>query len=104
MNNNKIFSVFLMIGSLLLLLVTTVNAATTVSAYAGTYGSTTTYVAGDLVTYNNQTFLSLVSGNKGNTPPNNSSNGFWQIIGANNAEEWRGCASEWCGECGGFLS
>ena len=61
----------------------TSQAATPINLYQGTWDGSQTYQAGNEVTYNNQTFLSLVSRNKGRTPGLPGNESYWQIVGAN---------------------
>ncbi len=54
-------------------------AAVKVGSYVGIWIATTSYVAGDLVTYNNKTFLSLVATNKNKNPDKTPT--AWQLLG-----------------------
>ena len=80
--NRKILSlvVLLAVGQLV---TTSLEAATPINLYQGVWSSTATYQAGNTVTYNNQTFLSLVSRNQAVTPGAAGSTAFWQLLGAN---------------------
>lgn len=51
------------------------------AGYAGAYASPTPYAAGAIVTYNGQSYLSLIGSNQGNTPSSSPSD--WQILGSN---------------------
>ena len=57
------------------------NAAVTINQYIGAWGSTATYAAGSVVTYNNQTYLALVAVSKNTLPNVNPSK--WQLFGSN---------------------
>ena len=59
----------------------TTQAATPINLYQGTWDANATYQIGNIVTYQNQTFLSLISRNTGRTPGSDAT--AWQIVGAN---------------------
>ena len=66
----------------------TTYAAVTINQYIGTWSSGTAYVAGNVVAYNNVTYLSLqgtsFKPNKGNPPPGlTGTSSWWQIMGSN---------------------
>lgn len=50
-----------------------------VAAYQGSYSGSATYNEGDIVTYNNATYLSLINSNTGNEPDTNPSD--WVVLG-----------------------
>ena len=58
--------------------ISTAQAAVKVGYYVGNWKASGTYVAGDLITYSNKTFLSLVK-NKNKNPSSNPK--AWQILG-----------------------
>ena len=58
-----------------------VNAAVTINQYIGAWSATPTYVAGNIVTYNNQTYLALTAVAKNTIPNVNPSK--WQLLGSN---------------------
>ena len=58
------------------------NAASiAMGPYFGTWSSSTTYAAGNVVTYSSSTYLSLVASNKGKVPSASTSAAAWQLIG-----------------------
>ena len=57
------------------------NAAVNITQYIGAWGSTASYAAGSVVTYNNQTYLALVAISKNTIPNVNPSK--WQLLGSN---------------------
>lgn len=57
----------------------TAQAAVKVGSYVGTWKANISYSAGDLITFNDKTFLSLVSKNKNKNPNINPK--LWQLIG-----------------------
>jgi hypothetical protein len=63
--------------------ITTAQAAVKVGSYVGNWKASTTYVAGDLITYSNKTFLSLVK-NKAKDPIKNPK--VWQVLGGVGAD------------------
>ena len=60
---------------------TIATAAVTINQYIGAWSSTPTYVAGNIVTYNNQTYLALTAVAKNTIPNVNPSK--WQLLGSN---------------------
>jgi hypothetical protein len=54
-------------------------AAVKVGSYVGIWSAKTSYAAGDLITLNDKTFLSLVAKNKNKNP--NSNPKAWQVLG-----------------------
>jgi hypothetical protein len=77
---NKLIKQLSFIFTLLLLLTSiSANAAVKVGSYFGNWSAKTTYSAGDLITYSNKTFLSLVVKNKNKNP--NSNPKAWQLFG-----------------------
>lgn len=48
--------------------------------YLGVYAGATTYSKGDVVSYNNFTYVSLIDSNTGNQPDTNPSD--WEVLGA----------------------
>jgi len=80
---NIIYSL-LMVGFLLGVQIAPADAVTiAVNNYQGSWVGTTTYSAGNIVTYNNQTFLSLLASNLNKTPGVPASATFWQLLGSN---------------------
>jgi hypothetical protein len=59
------------------------QAAVKVGSYVGTWRASTIYVAGDLITFSNKTFLSLVK-NKAKDPIKNPK--VWQVLGGVGAD------------------
>ena len=57
------------------------NAAVTINQYIGAWSNNATYTAGNIVTYNNQTYLALVAVSKNTIPNVNPSK--WQLLGSN---------------------
>ena len=55
------------------------QAAIKLGAYYGKWGSTATYAAGDVVVFNNNTYLSLIAGNKSKNPA--KAINAWQVLG-----------------------
>lgn len=66
--------------TLLTLITSTANAAVKVGSFVGTWKASITYAAGDLITYSNKTFLSLVAKNKNKNPDSNTK--AWQVMGS----------------------
>jgi hypothetical protein len=66
--------------TLLALITSTANAAVKVGSFVGTWKASITYAAGDLITYSNKTFLSLVAKNKNKNPDSNTK--AWQVMGS----------------------
>ena len=67
--------------SMAFLLSVTANAAVTINQYIGAWSATPTYVAGNIVTYNNQTYLALAAVAKNTIPNVNPAK--WQLLGSN---------------------
>ena len=61
------------------LTISTAQAAVKLGSYVGIWKASTVYAAGDLITYSNKTFLSLVAKNKAKNP--NSNPKAWQVLG-----------------------
>ena len=57
------------------------NAAVTINQYIGAWSATPTYAAGNIVTYNNQTYLALAAVAKNKIPNLNPAS--WQLLGSN---------------------
>ena len=57
------------------------NAAVTINQYIGAWSNNATYTAGNIVTYNNQTYLALVAVSKNTIPNVNPAK--WQLLGSN---------------------
>jgi hypothetical protein len=66
--------------TLLTTITCTANAAVKVGSFVGTWKASITYAAGDLITYSNKTFLSLVAKNKNKNPDSNTK--AWQVMGS----------------------
>ena len=66
---------------LVFLLINVANAATTINIFMGAWASGTSYSAGNVVTYSNATYLSLINSNKGKVPSASTSATSWQLIG-----------------------
>lgn len=64
--------------------ISTAQAAVKVGSYVGNWKASATYVAGDLITYSNKTFISLVAKNKAKNP--NSNPKVWQVLGGVGAD------------------
>ena len=64
---------------LALLLSNVANAATTINTFMGAWATGTSYSSGNVVTYNNATYLSLINSNKGKIPSTSATS--WQLIG-----------------------
>ncbi len=64
---------------LALLLINVANAATTINTFMGAWATGTSYSSGNVVTYNNATYLSLINSNKGKIPSTSATS--WQLIG-----------------------
>lgn len=58
-----------------------VAAPVPITSYMGNWNAAATYSLGNVVTYNNQTYLSLGSRNKNRVPGTASS--YWQLLGSN---------------------
>jgi hypothetical protein len=79
MPNSLIKPITITLMLAVVLTIFTVQAAVKIGSYVGTWKSNVTYVAGDLITYSDKTFLSLVAKNKNKNPiktPN-----AWQLLG-----------------------
>jgi hypothetical protein len=61
------------------LTISTAQAAVKIGSYVGNWKPSITYAGGDLITYSNKTFLSLVAKNKAKDP--NSNPKAWQVFG-----------------------
>ena len=59
--------------------VQTAQAAIKLGSYYGKWASTATYAAGDVVIFNNNTYLSLIAGNKSKNPA--KAINAWQVLG-----------------------
>ena len=59
--------------------VQTAQAAVKLGSYYGAWTNTDTYAAGDVITFNNKTYLSLVAGNKNKNPSTVVT--AWQVLG-----------------------
>ena len=66
------------------LTISTAQAAVKVGSYFGNWKPGITYAAGDLITYSNKTFLSLVAKNKAKDPTKNPR--VWQVLGGVGAD------------------
>ena len=75
----------LIISSVILVTPLSTAQALTVNInyYQGAWASGVNYSSGNVVTYNNQTFLSLVNSNKGKTPATSGAANYWQLLGSN---------------------
>ena len=71
---------FILIG-LAFVFSTISNAAVTINSYIGAWSSTATYAAGNIVTYNNQTYLALTAVTANKIPSTFPAN--WQLLGSN---------------------
>jgi hypothetical protein len=58
--------------------ISTAQAAVKVGSYIGTWKASITYAGGDLITYSNKTFISLVAKNKAKDPLKNPK--VWQLL------------------------
>jgi hypothetical protein len=77
---NKLIKQLSFLFTLLLLLTSiSANAAIKVGAYFGNWSPETSYGAGDLITYSDKTFLSLVAKNKNKNPTKTPN--AWQLLG-----------------------
>ena len=54
-----------------------------IKKYEGAWSPSTAYASGNIVTYNNQTFLSLSASNLNKTPGVSASATYWQLLGSN---------------------
>jgi hypothetical protein len=66
------------------LTISTAQAVVKLGSYFGNWKPGITYGAGDLITYSNKTFISLVAKNKAKNP--NSNPKFWQVLGGGGAD------------------
>ena len=57
------------------------NAAVNINSYIGAWSSTATYAAGNIITYNNQTYLALTAVTANKIPSTFPAN--WQLLGSN---------------------
>ena len=83
--HKNIFLRVLVISSVMMLTAMSTAQAITVNinSYQGTWSSGTKYSAGNVITHNNQTFLSLVGSNQGKTPGTSGTANYWQLLGSN---------------------
>jgi hypothetical protein len=88
MPNKLIKQLSIIITLLLLLTSISANAAVRVGSYFGNWSAKTTYGTGDLITYSDKTFLSLVANNKNKIP--NSTPNAWQLLGGVGAQGIQG--------------
>jgi hypothetical protein len=79
MPNKLIKQLCFILASLLLLTSISANAAVKVGSYFGNWSAKINYGAGDLITFNDKTFLSLIPRNLNKSPDTNPP--FWQLLG-----------------------